>query len=232
MAPPKALLFDFGGTLDDDGRPWLERLRPLWREAGARHPETALDRAFYDADDNLPKRHALAGLDLAATVALQCTDTGAILLPGDRRAAARVAERYVADSRAALARNKPMLERLARRFKLGIVSNFYGNLSGILEAEGLLSLFGAVADSGRVGAEKPDAAIFQWALSRLDVPASDAWMVGDSLKRDMAGAERLGMGHVWLAGPAPKTPPCCVDARVLASLTGLEALLPLAEAAR
>ncbi|TPW21029.1 MAG: HAD-superfamily hydrolase, subfamily IA, variant 3 [Elusimicrobia bacterium] len=232
MAPPKALLFDFGGTLDDDGRPWLERFRPLWRAEGARVPEAALDRAFYDADDNLPKRHDLAGLDLAATVALQCADAGRVLLPHDPAAAERVARRVVAESRAALARNKPVLERLARRFKLAVVSNFYGNLEGILAAEGLLGLFGAVADSGQVGAEKPDAAIFQWALSRLGVSASEAWMVGDSLKRDMAGAERLGMGHVWLAGPDPKTPPCCADARVLASLTGLEALLAPAEAAR
>ena len=232
MAPPKALLFDFGGTLDDDGRPWLERLRPLWREAGVRLPDAALDRAFYDADDGLPKRHALAGLDLAATVALQCADAGRVLLPGDLAAAARVAERYVAQSRATLARNKPLLGRLAGRFKLGIVSNFYGNLSGILEAEGLRGLFGAVADSGAVGAEKPDAAIFEHALLGLGVAAADAWMVGDSLKRDMAGAERLGMPHVWLAGPAPRTPPCCSEARVLSSLTELEALLAPAEAAR
>lgn len=232
MAPPKALLFDFGGTLDDDGRPWLERLRPLWREAGVRLPDAALDRAFYDADDNLPKRHALVGLDLAATVALQCADAGKVLLPEDPAAAARVAQLYVAQSRATLARNKPVLVRLASRFKLGIVSNFYGNLSGILEAEGLLSLFEAVADSGQIGVEKPDAAIFTWALSRLGVMASDTWMVGDSLKRDMAGAERLGMGHVWLAGAAPKTPPCCAEARVLATLAGLEALLVPAGAAR
>lgn len=232
MATPKALLFDFGGTLDDDGRPWLDRLRPLWREAGAGQPDPVLDRAFYDADDNLPARHDLAGLDLAATVALQCADTGRVLLPRDPDAAARVARRYVAQSRATLARNKPVLERLARRFKLGVVSNFYGNLEGILAAEGLLPLFGAVADSGRVGVEKPEPAIFEWALARLGVPASEAWMVGDSLKRDMAGAERLGMGHVWLAGPAPKAPPCCPDARVLSSLTGLESLLAPAEAAR
>ncbi|TBR21493.1 HAD family hydrolase [bacterium] len=232
MAPPKALLFDFGGTLDDDGRPWLERLRPLWREAGARQPDAALDRAFYDADDNLPKRHDLTGLDLAATVALQCADTGRVLLPEDPDAAARVARRYTSESRAALARNKPVLARLARRFKLGVVSNFYGNLEGLLAAEGLGGLFGAVADSGRVGVEKPDAAIFQWALSRLSVTPGEAWMVGDSLKRDMAGAERLGMGHVWLAGPSPKTPPCCGDARVLSSLAGLEALVAPAEAAR
>lgn len=232
MATPKALLFDFGGTLDDDGRPWLDRLRPLWREAGARQPEAALDRAFYDADDGLAKRHDLAGLDLAATVSLQCADTGRLLLPQDPGAADRVARSYVARSRATLARNKPVLERLARRFKLGVVSNFYGNLEGILAAEGLLPLFGAVADSGRVGVEKPEPAIFEWALSRLGVTAREAWMVGDSLKRDMAGAERLGMGHVWLAGPSPKTPPCCPEARVLASLTGLEALLSPAEAAR
>lgn len=225
MAPPKALLFDFGGTLDDDGRPWLDRFLPLWREAGARQPEAALARAFYDADDALPARHDLASKGFEETVFLQCEDAGRVLLPEEPAAARRVAARFVSESRQTLRRNKVILERLAGRFRLGVVSNFYGNLDAVLASEGLAGLFGAAADSKRVGVEKPDAALFRWALERLDAAPAEAWMVGDSLKRDMAGAEALGMGHVWLAGPAPKTAPCCSGARVIASLSGLEALL-------
>lgn len=232
MALPKALLFDFGGTLDDDGRPWLDRFLPLWREAGARQPEAALARAFYDADDALPARHDLGGKGFEETVFLQCADVGRVLLPEDPAAARRVAARFVSESRAALRRNKALLERLAGRFRLGVVSNFYGNLDAVLASEGLAGLFGAAADSKRVGVEKPDAALFLWTLERLGVGPAEAWMVGDSLKRDMAGAEGLGMGHVWLAGPSPKAAPCCADARVIASLPGLEALLAPAGAAR
>lgn len=232
MALPKALLFDFGGTLDDDGRPWLDRFLPLWREAGARQPEAALARAFYDADDALPARHDLRGKGFEETVFLQCADVGRVLLPEDPAAARRVAARFVSESRAALRRNKALLERLAGRFRLGVVSNFYGNLDAVLASEGLDALFGAAADSARVGAQKPDPALFRWALERLGAGPGEAWMVGDSLKRDMAGAEGLGMGHVWLAGPAPKAAPCCSEARVIASLPDLAALLAPAGAAR
>lgn len=223
MDAPKAILFDFGGTLDDDGRPWLERMRPLWRDAGVSAAEPALDRAFYDADDNLPLRHELSRLGLEETVRLQCADAGAALLPGDEAAARRVADRFVGDCRAAFARNRPVLARLAARFKLGIVSNFYGNLPAVLASEGLDGFFGAVADSRIVGAEKPDAALFLWALERLGARPEDAWMVGDSVKRDMAGAERLGMGHALLSPRAAG--PCCPAGRVIRDLAGLEALL-------
>lgn len=223
MDAPQALLFDFGGTLDDDGRPWLERMRPLWRAAGAAQPEAALDRAFYDADDALPERHDLARRGLEETVRLQCADAGAALTPSDPAAARRVADRFVADCRAAFDRNRPILTRLARRFKLGVVSNFYGNLDAVLASEGLDRFFLAVADSRRVGAEKPDPALFLWALGRLGVEPGQAWMVGDSPKRDMAGAERLGMVHV-LVSPRPAAP-CCPAGRVVRDLAGLEALL-------
>lgn len=232
MAPPKALLFDFGGTLDDDGRPWLDRFLPLWREAGARQPDAALARAFYDADDALPARHDLGAKGFEETVFLQCEDAGRVLLPEDPAAARRVAARFVSESRATLRRNKALLERLAGRFRLGVVSNFYGNLDAVLASEGLAGLFGAAADSKRVGVEKPDAALFRWALERLDAEPSEAWMVGDSLKRDMAGAEALGMPHAWLAGPRPGARPCCAGGRVLRTLADLETLLRAPEAAR
>jgi len=71
MTPTTTLLFDFGGTLDDDGRPWLERLEPLWRAAGVSAPAETLARAFYDADDALSRRHDLSGAGLEETVRLQ-----------------------------------------------------------------------------------------------------------------------------------------------------------------
>src|SRR5205809_3328687 len=46
-------------------------------------------------------------------------------------------------------RNLPVLERLARRHRLGLVSNFTGNLKPCLDELGLARLFAAVSDSGR-----------------------------------------------------------------------------------
>src|SRR2546422_3239999 len=50
-----------------------------------------------------------------------------------RSDARRVAARFHADAVAVVNRNRPMLQRLARRYRLGVVSNFTGNLRPCLE---------------------------------------------------------------------------------------------------
>lgn len=221
------LLFDFGGTLDADGVAWPSRFYSLYKEEGVEASWEEFCRAFYDSDDNLASRHRLDGLGLEETVSLQAGWTAKALAPGDRTLAERVAARFTADSRRVLARNRPILERLARGHRLGVVSNFYGNIESVLAGEGYLELFGAVAESARVGALKPDPRLFRWALDRLGGAAAEAWMIGDSKPRDMRGAEGLGMPHAWVAGPRDEEP-CCPSAAVLRSLPELEDVLAAA----
>lgn len=219
----KSLLFDYGGTLDADGTTWLERFHPLYKEAGLDIPSERLDRAFYDSDDNLHLRHALKGLDLAQTVRLQVADVIKAVAPDRPELVDRVADRFVADSRAQFKRLTPVLERLAGRYRLGIVSNFYGNLDGILSAEGLRPLFSVVADSGVLGVTKPDAAIFLHAAKAVDAAPAECVMIGDSIKRDMAGATGVGMKKA-LISVAAETPKAGQDWTVR-SVVELEALL-------
>jgi len=228
----KAVFFDFGGTLDSDGIAWRPRFKPIYESEGVFTAPERFDRAFYDADDGLPARFRLDGLGLEDTVRLQVACVLENLAGGDgwdRRVRDRVAARFLADSRRHFQRNRPMLERLAGRFRLGIVSNNYGNMESMLESEGLRDLFEVVADSEKVGAVKPDRRIFDHALGALALRPSQVWMVGDSKPRDMKGAEALGMPHAWLAGPGGAEEPCCPGAPVLKTLPDLEAVL--AEAA-
>jgi len=69
----------------------------------------------------------------------------------------------------------------------------------VCEGAGLAQLFGVMVDSQRVGAEKPDPAIFQAALGPLGAGPETTLFVGDSLRRDREGARRMGMGFVWIA---------------------------------
>ncbi len=202
----KSLLFDYGGTLDADGTTWLERFHPLYKEAGLEFPKDRFDRAFYDSDDNLPLRHALKGLDLGQTVRLQVEDVIRTLAPSRTDLIDIIAGRFVADCRGQFKRLTPVLKRLSQRYRLGIVSNFYGNLEGILAAEGLRSLFCVVADSGVLGVTKPDAGIFLHAAKAVSAPPADCVMIGDSIKRDMAGAAGVGMkmALISVAAEAPK----------------------------
>ncbi len=215
----RAVLLDFGGTLDADGVAWKERFRRLFAEEGAPAAE-GFDRAFYDADD------ALVGavprdLPFSQTVERLCVDVAAKL--GRPETAGRVAERFLADARACLDRNAPLLERLHGRYRLGVVSNFYGNLESVCREMGLSPHLDAAIDSAVVRSEKPDRRIFDAALSAVHVEPSEAIFVGDSLARDMAGAKAAGIRHVWLR--AGEGNACCPEDRVIASLPELSAVL-------
>jgi putative hydrolase of the HAD superfamily len=220
-----AVLFDFGGTLDADGLPWKERAFRLFRDEGAAVSRERFDSAFYAADD------ALVGA-LRATTSFQETvdrlasGVAAALELADWAIAPRVARRFLTDALATLDTNTPLLRELARRYRLGIVSNFYGNLAQVCDDAGIRSLFGVLVDSVDVGCAKPAPRIFQHALDALGVSAATAVFVGDSLPRDMTGARDVGMRHIWLVGAeTPSASTCCPDDRQIRSLRELEAIL-------
>ena len=221
------ILFDFGGTLDSDGTTWLERFYRIYNELELAGPRPRFDRAFYASDDALPSRFTLKGLSLEQTLTLQVRCVLESLAPESTAKAPEVVARFLEGSRAAFRRNRPVLERLAASRRLGIVSNFYGNLDSVLASEGLRGFFSTVVDSGVVGVTKPDPAIFQKALLDLDCAPEDAVMVGDSVPRDMRGAEGLGMRHVLVGDLA--RPSCCPKALRVASVADLEQVLPPAQ---
>ncbi|MFI5363466.1 MAG: HAD family hydrolase [Elusimicrobiota bacterium] len=220
----KSVLFDYGGTLDSDGTAWIERFYPIYREYGVVADRSRFDRAFYDSDDSLPERFALDGLDLEQTLRLQVRGVLDALAPDQVGLTRKIAGRFAADSRRQFGLLKPALERLARRYRLGVVSNFYGNLDGILSAEGLRAHFSVVADSGVLGMEKPAPEIFMHAARALGTSPEDCVMVGDSIKRDIRGAAAAGMKKALVCAAVP-APDAGQDWTVRTVLE-LEAVLP------
>jgi putative hydrolase of the HAD superfamily len=220
-----AVLFDFGGTLDADGLPWKERMYRLFREEGAVVRPDRFDPAFYAADDTLVGTLP-ASTPFRATVERLAGGVATALELAEPDIAVRVARRFLDDALQTLDANTPLLRALQRRYRLGIVSNFYGNLAQVCDDAGIRSLFGVLVDSAEVGCTKPAPRIFQHALDALGVSAATATFVGDSLPRDMAGARGVGMRHIWLVGAASSaSAPCCRDDRQIRSLRELEAIL-------
>lgn len=205
-SPLTTLLFDFGGTLDADGVAWKERFHAYYRAEGLDIVGDAFAPAFYAADDGiadvLPPETGLAGTVAYLAHALEAAlARRGVSERSDGVRARRVAERFLADAASAFARNRDLLKALKGRYRLGVVANFYGNLDAVCREASLATLFGAVTDSRRVGAEKPAPAIFAAALRSLGSAPATAVMVGDSLRRDRTGAERIGMDFIWIAPP-------------------------------
>lgn len=67
-----------------------------------------------------------------------------------------------------------------------------------IERYDLARYFDAVLIEGEFGAGKPDEIVYRHVLERLDVPAHEAWMVGDHLEWDVAAPQRLGLRGVWI----------------------------------
>jgi HAD superfamily hydrolase (TIGR01549 family) len=222
-----AVLLDFGGTLDADGIPWKARARRLFHEARLAVPAGEFDSAFHAADD------ALVGT-IPRTLAFEATVEALFHGLGrglglSQAIATRLARQFIAESRTRLEANRSVLERLAERHRLGLVSNFYGNLARVCADTGIARHFDALIDSTCVGHRKPEPAIFHRALDALGARPESAVFVGDSRERDMAGARGVLMRHVWLTpgeSSAPSPRGCCPDDRIIHSLRDLETVLP------
>jgi HAD superfamily hydrolase (TIGR01549 family) len=93
-----------------------------------------------------------------------------------------------------------VLEKLASRFALGLVSNFtYATVVHAgLEKLGIRSYFCTVLVSQDFGWRKPSLKVFQEILKRLNVTGEEAVYVGDSPEEDIKGAQRVGMKTIFI----------------------------------
>jgi HAD superfamily hydrolase (TIGR01509 family) len=85
--------------------------------------------------------------------------------------------------------------------KTAVVSNIAFDVRPAFQAAGVAEYIDEVVLSFEVGAVKPDAAIFETALTRLGVDAVRAVMIGDSDEAD-GGARAVGCGFA-LVDPLP-----------------------------
>ena len=220
----RAILVDYGGTLDGDAAHWFDHFLRLHAECGAALPASTLLPAFYGADARLTALPDVRGFGLERMVRTHVGYQLELLGRDDPAFATRLAEGFMRDTRAAWDRNRPLLRRLARRFRLGVVSNSYGNMTALL-ADGDLGPFDVVVDSVEVGLAKPDPAIYALAAERLALAPGEILHVGDSWERDVVAAAAAGMRVAWLAAADAEMPASPAPVWRLASLRDLETLL-------
>jgi putative hydrolase of the HAD superfamily len=118
----------------------------------------------------------------------------------------------------------PFLEKLrARGIKIAVVSNCAENTRPLLVSLGVDALADALVLSCEVGAAKPGAEIFRYALDRLGVTADAAVFVDDQASY-CAGGAAAGITAVQIVRGEPDGQVPAAGTRVVRSLPEVEAL--------
>jgi beta-phosphoglucomutase-like phosphatase (HAD superfamily) len=95
-----------------------------------------------------------------------------------------------------------VLHRLHETHRLGIISDIWSKSDLYfreLERAGIRELFEVIVFSSDHGRLKPSPYPFTTAIEALNVERSKVVYVGDSLRRDIAGAKAAGLSAVWIS---------------------------------
>ena len=189
----EALTFDCYGTLID----WETGLANAFRSVLRAHGMDA-------ADEDVIARYARYEAEAEAGPYLRYRDvlaTGLRGVAGELGVEPTAAEveafsRSVADW-PAFPDSADALARLARRYRLGVVTNCDDDLFAASNRR-LGVAFDWIVTAEQVGSYKPDERNFQVAFERLGLPRERILHVAQSLYHDHVTAKRLGLATVWI----------------------------------
>lgn len=88
-------------------------------------------------------------------------------------------------------------ELRGRGVRVGILSNSEGHLAELVAELGWAADFDTIADSGKLGIDKPQPGIFHHVCRQLGVTSSELVHVGDSWQADVEGALGVSAKAVW-----------------------------------
>jgi putative hydrolase of the HAD superfamily len=86
----------------------------------------------------------------------------------------------------------------AKRYRLGLISNYDASLWQTLEDLHLKDYFNPIVISVEAGFEKPHPGIFQLALKQVELKPEECVFVGDNPVSDAKGAAAIGMGSILI----------------------------------
>ena len=93
----------------------------------------------------------------------------------------------------------PALDRLRRHGVIvGLITNFDHRVFPLIDALDLTRFVDSITIPALAGAAKPEAAIFEYALARHGLRASEAVQIGDSIRDDVEGARAAGLRGVLI----------------------------------
>jgi putative hydrolase of the HAD superfamily len=206
----QALIFDYGGTLDTDGRHWAHVLWEGYCEAQVPVTNAQFREAYVYGERALAKAPIVLPEDtfrdvLEKKVAQQFTFLQAERIwedtPDARAEKLKAVVAYCHDyALRHITQARDVLSQLRPKYRMVLVSNFYGNIEAILRDFELAAYFDAVIESAVVGVRKPDPEIYRLGVKATGCVATEVTVIGDSYDKDIVPATTVGCRTIWLRG--------------------------------
>ncbi|MDR0661693.1 MAG: HAD family hydrolase [Prevotellaceae bacterium] len=203
----KAILLDYGGTIDTNGVHWSEVIYDGYKASGAEVPKNIFRNAYVHAEQYMEQNPTMIKPEdtfketLIKKIKLQADFYSQENIPYNiSQHVDSIVDYCYKTAKGTVADAEKTLAILKKKYPLVLVSNFYGNLQSVIKDFGIHQYFTTIVESAIIGVRKPNPEIFRIALQDLSISASEAIIVGDSYKNDMVPAQQLGCIAVWLKG--------------------------------
>lgn len=206
----KGIIFDYGGTIDSNGKHWAEVLWESYQDNEVPVTKEQFREAYVHTERFLavnpivkPNDNFYNLLKIKTEIQIEYLVSNKILEDNNKTGgySLAISEQCYTFVKNIISKEIPILQALKNRYPMVLVSNFYGNVQAVLEDFYLLKFFDKIIESAVVGVRKPDPAIFRLGVEELNVPASDIVVIGDSHAKDIVPASKNGCQTIWLQGP-------------------------------
>lgn len=211
----KGIIFDYGGTIDTNGKHWAEVLRLAYEELNIPVNKATFRLAYVHGERTLAKNRIIQPnhnfwhvLRLKAEVQIQwLLDNDYLKDEADfKKYTTGIADWCYAYAQTVISGAVPVLKKLAEKYPLVLVTNFYGNVEAVLKDFHLETYFKSVIESAVVSIRKPDPSIFRLGAEQLGFSPDEIVVVGDSYDKDIVPATTLGCGTIWLKNTGWEAP--------------------------
>ena len=206
----KGYIFDFGGTLDTAGCHWGQMLWHAYQHQQIPVSEEQFREAYVYAERTLGRTpiiqsdysfHKTLEVKIRIEMEYLCTSGAwqadeAEFTRGHKAVLEDVYSKVVEVT----SHSREVLSQLAASYPMVLVSNFYGNISHVLEEFHLAEFFKDIVESAVVGVRKPDHRIFLLGVEALGLKPEECIVVGDSFYKDIEPAKKAGCQAVWFKG--------------------------------
>jgi len=206
----KGLIFDYGATLDTCGCHWGQMIRHAYERNSIPVSEEQFRDAYVFAERTLGSNPIIQSrytfyktLQIKIRIEMEFIKEHNYWNPSKAdidKAICAVVDDLYARVKEYTHNSVELLALLKKKYRMVLVSNFYGNISVVLNEFGFDGMFQNIIESAVVGIRKPDPRIYMLGVDTLQMKPEETVVIGDSFKKDIVPAKKIGCNVIWIKG--------------------------------